>query len=497
MKKLYLSLVLSLTLSMGANAQLADGALFPDVTFTDINGQTHRIYDYLDSGKIVILDLFASWCGPCWTLHTNHVLGDIWEEFGPNGTDQIVVFAIEVDPSTPTNELYGGPNSQGDWSAGVDYFFGEDNNLAAAAQIAFYPSIYLVRPNGSTILANDYAWANLLDPGFNYIADLSFRGDIDAGVSANYRDTYFCGQYQLGTFTASVRNFGNEPLTSATVNAYVNGELVRTKEWTGVLTTFRSANVTLPGVSISGNSELVLEVVNPNGIDEPTPGDNVYPWTVSTATATETVTLTITTDKWPEEVNWRAEGPSGNILVSNSDLGTLQCETTYTQSFPYSEEGCYKFVISDGFGDGLLNGGVNPASHTCTNGDPNIAIGAISLSIDGLVIFDNASYGAGTNVPYSFTLESSVPEIPGLSSMIVFPNPTTDELNITFDSQNSADVQVRVVDILGATVKNFGKQNVVTGTNQLRFNVEELTSGSYFIQMVKDEGVKTIKFQKM
>lgn len=476
---------------------MADGSQFPDVSFTDINGQTHRIHDYLDSGKVVILDLFASWCGPCWTLHSNHVLGDIWEQYGPDGTDQIVVFAIEVDPATPTNELYGGANSQGDWSAGVDYFFGEDNTLAAATQLAFYPSIFLVRPNGATILANDYAWSNLLAPGFDYVADLAFKGEVDAAVNANYRDSYFCGEYQIGTFTTTVRNMGNDTLQSATINAYVNGELVRTKDWTGNLTTFKSANVTMPGVSISENSDLVLEIVNPNGVAEPSPLDNIWPWSVTTAKALDSVQLTITTDKWPEEISWYAEDPDGNVIASSDEFGTLQCETTYVQSFPYSAEGCYKFVIADGFGDGMLNGGVNPASHSCTIGDPNVAIGAISLTVDGLEIFNNAAYAAGTNVPYSFTIESSVPEIPGVSDLIVFPNPTTDEINITFDSQNTTDVYVRVVSIMGSTVKNFGKHNVVAGTNQLRLNVDDLTSGAYFIQMVKEEGVKTMKFQKM
>lgn len=153
MKKILLFVLAIITLS-NANAQLSDGTIAPDFTVTDLDGNVHHLYDYLNAGKTVYIDFFATWCGPCWNYHNTHAFEDLYSEYGPNGTDEVMCFGIEADFATSEDCMYdiNCPSSQGDWTAGVDYpqinLTGSNGpSVASDYHIAYYPTIYAICPN--------------------------------------------------------------------------------------------------------------------------------------------------------------------------------------------------------------------------------------------------------------------------------------------------------------------------------------------------------------
>lgn len=131
---------------------LPNGSTAPDFELTDVNGETHHLYDYLDQGITVVLKFSATWCGICWNYHNGPNLKNLYNQYGPNGTNQVMVLFIEADPNTPESALYGGSGSVGDWVTGTPYpvIHAPDNTVPEAYQIFSYPTLYAICPNRKT-----------------------------------------------------------------------------------------------------------------------------------------------------------------------------------------------------------------------------------------------------------------------------------------------------------------------------------------------------------
>lgn len=70
-----------------ANA-LKVGNVYPNYVTNDLKGQTHHISDLI-RGKIAIIDLWASWCGPC-RIHSKQLI-PVYEKFKNHGFTVIAI----------------------------------------------------------------------------------------------------------------------------------------------------------------------------------------------------------------------------------------------------------------------------------------------------------------------------------------------------------------------------------------------------------------------
>ncbi len=339
----------------------------PNFTVTDIDGNSHTLYDYLDEGKTVVIDFFTTWCEPCWWYHEDGALKDAYNMYGPNGTDEIMVFSIEVDDFTTFAQLQGiGGGTLGDWTAGTPYPMVDDQEaLALTYGVTGFPTIYAICPNRQI---EDLAQPNTSEV-YTYFQNCPANPTtIDAAIVAYTGSAATCNNQNLA-LSVSIQNAGGVTLTQATITASVNGSVIASTNWVGSLNADATTEVSLGTVMLEGTEEVVFAISVPN---DAAAGNNNFSQVLGVATArSNEVTLELLTDQYGAETYWEIRGENstvyasgGNEGVGTTNIGTggttaptsansLPNEQLYTETITLNNSGCYEFFIGDFYGDGI------------------------------------------------------------------------------------------------------------------------------------------------
>ena len=92
-----------------------------DLTLTDMNGAAVRLADY--KGKVVILNFWATWCGPCEAEIPELI--DTYDKYKDKG---VVVLGVSVDDTAETLRAYAAQKKMNYpvimWHEGLDETYG-------------------------------------------------------------------------------------------------------------------------------------------------------------------------------------------------------------------------------------------------------------------------------------------------------------------------------------------------------------------------------------
>ncbi len=98
-------------------------------------------------------------------------------------------------------------------------------------------------------------------------------------------------------------------------------------------------------------------------------------------------------------------------------------------------------------------------------------------------------------ITYPFDVVTGISEIGPLEELMIFPNPTSDQLYLRLESSTSFQANVDVIDQKGAVVltKSAG---ISAGSDVLNFDVSRLRSGVYQMRIITEDGFVARKFIK-
>ncbi|MEO1626071.1 MAG: hypothetical protein AAFV25_13010 [Bacteroidota bacterium] len=372
--KVFLPLLLSLFLSLNLFGQLLPYSTAPNFRVKDINGNYWELYDLLDSGKFVVLDLFYTHCPPCWSFQQAGGFNDFNAQYGPNGTDQVRVLAVEVNRFTPTRCLWGGCNQNyGDYVTGTSYPIANDDYLASLYAIRSWPTYYLIYPNravrrGGT--STSYLEALMRQ----YLAP---RGEINGMISdvTSDLDGFSCGNSESVTVQAKLRNMGQAPITEALVQLVVDDDTLAIFNWTGNLLSNEVTDIAFATQTLSSAQTITAEIVTINQQADLETANNSQSIQIQQAhqLSLPGFVLEVLLEDRAEGLYWEildengrqlkeggnlSIGPNGGGQYSDSNLPPADPNAyadSVLQQIPIglSQAGCYTLHVVSGYGNGL------------------------------------------------------------------------------------------------------------------------------------------------
>lgn len=245
-----------------------------DYVTKDIYGKEVNVGNILRDGKLIIVDLSAVWCPPCWQLHQSGVFEEIHKRFGPEGTKKLEFFWVDIEGLGIDAVTGKDPSSRtkGDWSVDKEgkklpYPVISDAKFISSLGInasGAVPQLFVLSADGTYLDCTKLIWEVFSSKDYKRIeslfAEFLTEKDAPASVGIDMASNVYAGE------TIPVKG------SFRTVAKATCKWEMKSGEATIAATDAENTKITFPK---AGTYEIVFTVSNANG----------------NATATKTITV--------------------------------------------------------------------------------------------------------------------------------------------------------------------------------------------------------------
>lgn len=507
MKK-YSVLALWLVFVLRMSAQLPSGAVAPDFTATDINGQSWHLYDLLAADKIVVIEISATWCPPCWAYHNSGALQELYAEHGPAGDNRLQVLYVEGDPDTNVDCLNGLPGcngySPGSYVEGITYPVFDNAAIADSFQITYFPTVMVICPNKKVYEVNPIGPDALWEEAQK--CPVAF-GSNNAGIfqytpGSALRE--ICGTIPLAP-TFNLVNLGSEPLQSATIALQWDNNTVQTLEWYGNLPVYGEAPIAFDNwpVSSAGLLKTIVSSVNNGGDDDFSNNVQLDNFSIASEFNSQEVILKIRTDDYAIETYWELRDELGNVLDHGGNenvgpnggnvvfdltpgVGTYPNNALIKDTLSLPAPGCYSLHFVDAYGDGMC----------CSFGNGYYKL----YNIDNPVIpvMSGGEFGAYEDRGFGAQPTSAVSTVDQAGYLKLYPNPAENQLFVEWEIAAAVQARGFVYNTLGQCVYTFDPEKTAAGMHTAVLSVQDWPEGMYWmhLQMGEEQVLRKFSVQR-
>lgn len=182
--------------------------------------------------------------------------------------------------------------------------------------------------------------------------------------------------------------------------------------------------------------------------------------------------------------------PFNHFTEEDETNNTVAVPVTLTQQAGAPLNATFVYGISGGMTVGFFNYTPN-VTRTWDFGDgtpPQTSFSAIhtyttpGTYLATLTVFDGQC--ASSTSQYITVGVTDINVAGTVSDLIISPNPAIENFTVSFQLKAAANVQIEMLNILGERVKLITEGNQLAGEH--RFNLKDLSAGTYFVKLVSD-----------